>query len=41
MERLRDARRSRFKAGIVVYAGEQTLPLTDRLWAVPISALWA
>ena len=40
MQKLRDARQARFKAGIVVYAGEQTLPLTDRLWALPISALW-
>jgi len=40
MEKLRSARGNRFKAGVVVYAGEQTLPLGNRLWAVPISGLW-
>jgi hypothetical protein len=26
---------------IVVYAGEQTIPLGRKLWAVPYSGLWA
>ena len=30
-----------FVAGIVIYAGEQTLPLGGRLWAMPYSGLWA
>ena len=30
----------RFRAGIVLYAGEQQLPFGDRLAAFPISALW-
>jgi predicted AAA+ superfamily ATPase len=38
---LRDARGDRFKSGIVVYSGEQTIPLGDRLWAVPYAGLWA
>ncbi len=38
---LRDARGERFKAGIVIYSGEQTIPLGERLWAVPYSGLWA
>ncbi len=38
---LRDARGERFKSGIVIYAGEQTIPLGDRLWAVPYAGLWA
>jgi predicted AAA+ superfamily ATPase len=38
---LRDARGTRFKSGIVVYSGEQTVPLGDRLWAVPYAGLWA
>ena len=38
---LRDARPDRFKSGIVIYSGEQTIPLGDRLWAVPYSGLWA
>ena len=37
---LRDKLGQRFKAGIVVYSGEHTLPLGDRLWALPISGLW-
>jgi predicted AAA+ superfamily ATPase len=38
---LRDARGPRFKSGIVIYSGEQTVPLGDRLWAVPYAGLWA
>ncbi len=41
LEKLRDARQVGFRAGIVVYAGAQTVPLGDRLWAVPYSGLWA
>jgi uncharacterized protein len=37
---LRDKLGTRFKAGIVVYSGEHTLPLGERIWAVPISGLW-
>jgi len=40
LERLRDARPDRFKAGVVIHAGAQTTPLGDRLWAVPFSGLW-
>lgn len=41
LRRLRDARGSQFKAGIVIYSGAQTIPLGDRLWAVPYAGLWA
>lgn len=41
MEKLRDSRGARFKAGVVVCTCEQTIPLGDRLWAVPLSGLWA
>jgi predicted AAA+ superfamily ATPase len=41
MEKLRDARGEHFKAGIVVCTAAQTTPLGDRLWAVPVSGLWA
>ena len=41
LERLRDARPDRFRAGIILHAGAQTTPLRDRLWAVPFSGLWA
>lgn len=40
MTKLRDARSDLFRAGIVLYTGEQTLPLSDRIWAVPIGGLW-
>ncbi len=30
-----------FKAGVVLHDGDQTLPLGDRLWALPLSTLWA
>ena len=41
LKKLADARSGSFRVGIVVYSGEQTLPLGDRLWAVPYSGLWA
>jgi uncharacterized protein len=41
LAKLRDARGPAFRAGVLLYTGEQTIPLGDRLWAVPISGLWA
>jgi predicted AAA+ superfamily ATPase len=41
MEKLREKTGTRFKAGVVVCTCEQTAPLGDRLWAVPLSGLWA
>jgi uncharacterized protein len=41
LARLRDRRASSFRAGVVLYTGAQTIPLGDRLWAVPLSGLWA
>lgn len=40
MGAMRDSRSDRFKAGVVLYTGRQTIPLSDRIWAVPISGLW-
>lgn len=40
LQKLRDARDDDFIAGIVLYTGESTQALADRLWAVPVSALW-
>lgn len=40
LEALRDEREDAFVAGVVIYTGEQTLPFGDRLWALPVSALW-
>jgi predicted AAA+ superfamily ATPase len=39
--KLRDARGDRFLCGVVFYTGPDTVPLTDRILAAPISALWA
>lgn len=41
MEKLREGSAGRFQAGVVLYTGAQTIPLGERLWAVPISGLWA
>lgn len=38
---LRNSRGKAFVAGIVFYTGEDTKALGDRIWAVPISGLWA
>lgn len=38
--RLRDARGKAFRCGALLYAGENTVPLSDRIFAVPISGLW-
>lgn len=40
LRKLRDAAGERFVAGAIIHPGEQTLPLGDRLWALPMSALW-
>jgi predicted AAA+ superfamily ATPase len=39
--KLRDALGSQFVGGAVIHTGEQTIPLGDRLWAIPLSGLWA
>jgi predicted AAA+ superfamily ATPase len=41
LAKLRDQRTARFCAGVVLHTGAQTIPLGDRLWAVPLSGLWA
>lgn len=38
--KLREARRGDFIAGVVLYTGADTVPLGDRVWAVPVSSLW-
>jgi predicted AAA+ superfamily ATPase len=40
LELLRTKLGARFKAGVVVYSGEHTLPMADRIWALPLSGLW-
>jgi predicted AAA+ superfamily ATPase len=39
--KLRERSASRFVAGVVIHPREQTIPLGDRLWALPIAALSA
>lgn len=41
MARLRDARDKSFRCGVLLYTGGTTVPLSDRIFAVPVSALWA
>lgn len=38
--RLRDALGSNFHAGFVLYTGPITFRLDDRIWALPVDALW-
>lgn len=38
---LRDRLGARFRAGVVVNTAAETLPFGERLWAVPVAALWS
>jgi uncharacterized protein len=40
LERLRDDLGARFVRGLVLHAGTTAAPLADRIWALPIHALW-
>lgn len=40
LRHLRDKLGARFKAGVVLYTGSNTLQLDDRVWAVPLAGLW-
>jgi uncharacterized protein len=40
LRHLRDKLGERFKAGVVLYTGERTLPFGDRMAAVPLRGLW-
>jgi uncharacterized protein len=40
LKRLASITGKRFKLGIIFYDGLETLPLGERVWAVPISTLW-
>lgn len=40
LRHLRDKLGDRFKAGVVLYTGERSLPFGDRLTAVPLCGLW-
>ncbi len=41
LRHLRDRLGDRFKAGVVLYTGQRTLPFGERLRAVPLCGLWA
>lgn len=40
MHALREAAGRNFHRGVVLYAGAEILPFGDRMWALPLSALW-
>lgn len=40
LRRLASVSGKQFKRGVILYDGTETLPLGDKLWAVPISTLW-
>lgn len=39
--KLRDKAKNHFVAGVIIYTGAETVRLDDRIWAVPVSALWS
>ena len=41
LAKLRDARPESFRCGVLFYTGDKTASLGDRLFAVPLSGLWA
>ena len=41
LKMLRDQLGKQFRAGVVLYLGEQVVPFGDKLWLVPVPALWA
>jgi hypothetical protein len=41
LQGLREKLGDRFTAGIVLYLGDRVVPLGDRIWALPVSVLWA
>lgn len=41
LARLRDRLGPRFRAGVVLNTGAETLPFGERLWALPVAALWS
>lgn len=41
LQAFRDQLGRRFRAGVILYSGDKTVPFGDRLWLAPLSALWA
>jgi predicted AAA+ superfamily ATPase len=40
LKKLAELAGERFKLGVLLYDGDQTVPLGDGIWAAPISTLW-
>ncbi|MGI8461057.1 MAG: ATP-binding protein [Solirubrobacterales bacterium] len=41
LRHLRDKLGKRFKAGVLIHTGPDRLPFGERLWALPVKALWS
>lgn len=41
LKRLQEIADEKFQAGVLFYTGKEVLPMGERMWAIPISALWA
>jgi predicted AAA+ superfamily ATPase len=41
LRHIRDTLGARFRAGVVVYTGSETLPFGERLWAMPVAGMWS
>jgi len=41
LQALRDQLEKQFRTGIVLYLGDRVIPFSEKLWLVPIQALWA
>jgi uncharacterized protein len=41
LQTLRDELGKQFRAGVVLYLGDQIVPFGDKLWLVPVPTLWA
>jgi len=37
---LRDRLDQRFRCGVVLHTGPDTIPLSDRIWAIPLAGVW-
>jgi hypothetical protein len=41
LQTLRDELGKQFRAGVVLYLGNRIVPFGDKLWLIPVPALWA
>ena len=40
LEKLADLAGASFKMGVLLYDGDETMPLGNGIWAAPLSTLW-